>query len=107
MTQELSNERLTTHSFIGMQRVGAVELDWRPFSTAPKDGTEFIGGWATGNHWATGTPMCWQNSEKRCGWFALSPTYENDKGEFFPGKWISNRDAPTHWHPLLAFPKLP
>jgi len=83
---------------------------WRDIETAPKDGTEFTGGWSSEglSHYATGTPMCWQNGRTRQGWFMLSPTYENDYGEFFPGKWIgkwiNERDAPTHWRPLLEPP---
>jgi hypothetical protein len=76
-------------------------INWQPFETAPRDGTEFMGGWANHYCYRTGTPMCWQNGTRRQGWFALSPTYENDNGDFFRGKWINERDCPTHWAPLL------
>lgn len=87
-------------------RAAREKIAWQPIETAPRDGTEFMGGWRGNKPFtSTGTPMCWQNSRERQGWFMLSPTYEDDKGEFFPGKWINERDAPTHWAPLLEPPK--
>lgn len=82
-----------------------VKIDWKPIESAPKDGTEFTAGWNNHNHWASGTPMCWQTGRTRNGWFLLSPHYETDQGKVSMGKWLNERDYPTHWSPLIVPPE--
>lgn len=82
------------------------EGEWRDIESAPKDGTEITGGWLAPFNDYTGTPLAWQVSENKHGWFMLSPMGRHESGILgtYPGKWVGDKESPTHWRPLIKPP---
>lgn len=75
-----------------------VKLEWQPIETAPKDGTNFLGGrWNTGEfgHVYWSSLVCWwrdsHNGGGNVGWVTQ------------PGAFAWN--SPTHWMPLPEPPE--
>lgn len=67
--------------------LAALEQEWRPIETAPKDGTPFLVPMKSANY---------PNAQAICKWV------ENDKCFWTDG---NQRVTPTHWLPLPTPPK--